>query len=285
MIEIAASDLADCVGIGVAGNFAGHLDQAGEADDFVAVEATGDAPKGIFPWYLPGAGGQLGEFPLSSDRLTLPTTAGDRQLDVQIEPEAGVLCDLSYENGVVVAVTPRALGAFNDCSVRRDGAAKISEKKNWGAASKGFATRCFAVGEIDADGACAELRLACFLLRDGRCIEYGVDSPLPGYSYFGAKLLGWIADRLESQRSGGPLEDVGAQLQTCAQPARALIAIGATRYSDFGESHFLLPGDRSVVVIYDSKIHSGAEIATAIGTGATLEAASILNQTVTPQTD
>ncbi len=62
-------DLTTLVGFGVAGNFAGHLEQAGEAADFVRVAAdlpggapgVAEPPKGIFPWYIPGAGREGGE--------------------------------------------------------------------------------------------------------------------------------------------------------------------------------------------------------------------------------
>ena len=60
MIELELDDLKSWFGFGVAGNFAGHLEQAGEAADFTTVQADGDAPKGIFPWYVPGHDGQLG---------------------------------------------------------------------------------------------------------------------------------------------------------------------------------------------------------------------------------
>lgn len=68
MIELELDDLKTWFGFGVAGNFAGHLDQAGEAGDFATVAAQEGAPKGIFPWYVPGLDGQLGEFPLSTTR-------------------------------------------------------------------------------------------------------------------------------------------------------------------------------------------------------------------------
>jgi len=46
--------LKEFIGFGVAGNFAHHLEQAGEASDFVNVEVDDEnAPKGIFPFYLP----------------------------------------------------------------------------------------------------------------------------------------------------------------------------------------------------------------------------------------
>jgi hypothetical protein len=200
-------------GIGVAGNFAGHLEQAGEAGDFAGVGQAGiEAPKGIFPWYLPGAPGFLQTFPLSHDRIALP--GSDEPLDLQIEPEAGVLCDIAYDDGVVAALAPVAIAAFNDCSIRRPGAAKISHKKNWGPASKGVARAAFAITDLEPFGLTAGFRLACFLRRGGETSAYGIDSPLPGYSYYGTRLLDWIVDRLNLQegREGTPLEPVGAYL-------------------------------------------------------------------------
>lgn len=45
-------DFKNAIGFGVAGNFAGHLEQAGEAADFLSVE-TKEAiqPKAIFPFF------------------------------------------------------------------------------------------------------------------------------------------------------------------------------------------------------------------------------------------
>ena len=93
MIEFPTSGLTQCFGLGVAGNFAGHLDQAGEAAHFA--DAPDSAPRGIFPFYLPGNAGFLGAFPLSSDSIAMPPSDGP--LNVQIEPEAGVLCELEYD--------------------------------------------------------------------------------------------------------------------------------------------------------------------------------------------
>lgn len=282
LIELDASALADCAGIGVAGNFAGHLEQAGEAADFASVDAAASAPKGIFPWYMPGETGFLGAFPLSSDSLTLPGSGSE--LNLQIEPEAGVLFDVEYEDGVVASIWPRALGAFNDCSIRRPGARKISEKKNWGAASKGFAARAFAINELDRDGATSSLRLASFLRRGEELHDYGIDSPLPGYSYYGQTLIDWIVERLTGQRGGDtPLEDVGALLDRCAAPERLIVGIGATRYTEFGESNYLLPGDQSIVIVYDSEQHTPEEVRAAAKTNheQSLKSASTLTQKVT----
>ena len=61
MIDVNLSGLRSVAGIGVAGNFAGHLEQAGEAADFANVVPTAaEAPKGIFPWYVPGRDDFLG---------------------------------------------------------------------------------------------------------------------------------------------------------------------------------------------------------------------------------
>ena len=47
-------DLTKMATFGVAGNFTGHLEQAGEASDFVNVKTKeAIAPKAMFPTYIP----------------------------------------------------------------------------------------------------------------------------------------------------------------------------------------------------------------------------------------
>ena len=284
VIDLPADDLRSAFGIGVAGNFAGHLEQAGEAADFTGVVAASpEAPKGIFPWYLPGDGTFLGDFPISADRLALPE--GDGPVNLQIEPEVGLVCAVSYDGeGRVGAIAPSALGAFNDCSIRRPGAAKISHKKNWGAQSKGFAARLVAISDLDPAGPTASFRLASFLRRGGEAHEYGIDSPLVGYSYYGARLLDWIVERLRNQpgEAGSPLEDVGALLERAGRPATAVIGIGATRYTPLGESTYLEAGDESLVIVYDGALTSpqGVREAAARGEEDGLPQASVLRQSV-----
>jgi hypothetical protein len=286
MIDASLSDLHTVFGFGVAGNFAGHLDQAGEAVDFVKVEAAEDAPKGIFPWYVPGtdSGGVpdfLTGFPISSDTIAMPQGGAD----LQIEPEVGLLAEVGYaDDGSVTALKPVAVGAFNDCSIRRPGARKISEKKHWGPASKGFAARLFAIDDLAPDGPTKDFRLACFMVRDGVANAYGQDSAVPEYSYYGRTLIDWIIDRLNNQIGSDdtPLEHVGGYLRAAGNPERVLIGIGATRYTEYGESTSLKLGDDSVVVVYDASVHSPVEVALAIGEGrdADLTAASVLRQSV-----
>ncbi len=284
-MQLSLDDLRRTFGFGVAGNFAGHLEQAGEADDFRSVTAaSAQAPKGIFPWYVPGLDGFLGVFPLSHDRLAEPPET-DGPVNLQIEPEAGVLCTVLYgPDGTVSALHPTAIGAFNDCSIRRPGAAKISHKKNWGPDAKGMAQTCFSITDLDPEGATAGFRLASFLRRDGEAHAYGVDSPLAGYSFYGTELLEWTVDRLNEQRGadGTPLEDVGALLRAAGHPDTVLIGIGATRYTQFGAGTFLRAGDESIVVVYDSAVLSPEALVTAVADGApdTLAGASVLRQTV-----
>lgn len=273
--------LRDVFGLGVAGNFAGHLEQAGEAGDFVSVDAAAEAPKGIFPWYVPGHDSFLGEFPLAFGETSKP--AGAERL--QIEPEVGLLAAVAYaEDGSVASLAPGAIMAFNDCSIRREGAPKISFKKNWGADAKGVAPLAFELTDLDPKGPTRDFRLACFMRRGGVTRAYGVDSPLAGYSYYGTQLLDWIVDRLNHQKGAEdtPLEDVGALLRGAGSPSHVLVGIGATRYERFGEVTFLEARDEAIVVVYDSTHHRPNHVAGMIADrrDEELVAASVLRQTV-----
>ena len=141
--------------------------------------------------------------------------------------------------------------AHNDCSIRRPGARKISEKKNWGPESKGTSTQRIAIDRFSADGVLGTYRLACFLRREGQLHAYGVDSPVNGYSYGYEQLLEWLIRTMNTQVDTGPLEHISGLIKAADYPGHALISIGATRYTDFGETHFLQPGDESIVVLYD----------------------------------
>jgi hypothetical protein len=266
--DLDEAELRTWFGFGVAGNFAGHLEQAGEAADFVNVTSEGTAPKGIFPWYAPGVDGFLGEFPLSHDTVALPKS--DTPLNLQIEPEVGLACHVVWDGDTVVTLQPFALGAFNDCSIRRPNAPKISHKKNWGPASKGVARQFFDVSDLTPDGPTSTLRLLCHLrTADGQEHEYGVDSPLLGYSYYGEVLLDWITERLANQKGSAdtPLEDVGALMVASGRPSKVLIGIGATRYTELGESTYLQPGDEAIVRVYDTASDAHSELRPTVSAG------------------
>jgi len=231
---------------------------------------------------VPGRDGQLGVFPVTHDLLVLPDQPG---VDLQIEPEVGLIARLGYDaTGRVESIAPEAVAAWNDCCIRREGARKISDKKNWGAASKGVAARGFAVSDISADGGLAPFRIACFMRREGQVHEYGVDSPAAGYSYAGPTLIDWLLDRLANQQGSDdtPLEPVGGYLREAGCPERALIGIGATRYTPFGESTYLVAGDESIVIVYDQRRSSPQDVAAAVADGREqdLPGASVLTQRV-----
>lgn len=255
------------IGLGVAGNFAGHLEQAGEASDFVAVVVRDTtAPKALFPFYVPGHPGQLGVFPLSEKAILLPEAAVSGDEKVQIEPEVALWCELEYAGTQVVAIHPRAFGAYNDCSIRRPNAKKISEKKNWGEESKGLAANLLPLTGFTAGCELDDYRIACYLERNGELHVYGVDSAAIDYSYFHQQLLDWAIDKFNHQQDEGPAEHIQGLLAQAGHPSHALISIGATRYTSFGETHFLKPGDTSCVLVYPASRYSESDIREAIRT-------------------
>ncbi len=244
-------DFHNSIGIGVAGNFAHHLEQAGELADFKdVITAEPDAPKGIFPFYLPHNDTFLGRYPISSSTLTLPASG-----DAQVEPEIVLYCDLIYNTDMLVTdIKPRKFSTFNDCTIRLEGAKKISHKKSWGKDSKGIATSWIDIDKFRIGGIMDSYHLCSFVKRDGVLHKYGVDAPLLGYGYFYEKLIVWLIEKLNNQKDFGPLEDMAMHLKNSDYPTTALISIGATAYADFGEHNYLKSGDEIFVVSYDSKV-------------------------------
>jgi len=246
-----------CIGLGIAGNFALHLQQAGELEDFKEIVTDDDsAPKGMFPFYLPHHAGRLGRYPLSSKRLILP----EDPVNVQAEPEVALVCELTYDNGSVAAITPTHFAAYNDASIRKEGATKISEKKNWGAASKGLSDALLEIDMFTQGGRMDQYRIASFLRRNGGVHRYGEDVALNGYSYFYEKLLHWMRTQMNTQKDIGPLEPLSAYLATCQYPSRAIISIGATRYTEYGEYTYLQADDEVIVVLYNETVFSADEM-------------------------
>jgi len=244
-------------GFGVAGNFAGHLEQAGEAESFrhVAVKES-VAPKAVFPFYVPENPGFLSVYPLSSDTIVFPHL-GD---NLQIEPEVALICQVGYEEEKVRSLKPLHFGAYNDCSIRNPHARKISEKKNWGAQTKGISDVLIEMDRFEAGGIMDQFRIASFLERGGTLFEYGVDSPVCGYSYFHQKLIDWIIEKINHQKDEDPVEPILPLLKQAGFPEKIIISIGATRYTPYGEKNFLAPGDTSIVILYDGTLFSSADI-------------------------
>ena len=249
---------------GVAGNFTGHLEQAGEAADFVSVAAAENAPKAVFPTYIPGACGTvpsfLGVFPFDSQEIRFPE--GEKK--VQIEPECAVVFRAHWKGGVIESLVPLCFGASNDCSIRKEGEKKISLKKNWGALSKGFSSSLIPIDFFSAGGILDRYRIASFLVRGGNVYEYGEDSAVRNYSYIYGTLLEWLLDKLNGQRDEGPAENINGYLNECGRPEQIMISIGATRYTPFGQNNFLQNGDESVVVLYPEDLYNSEQIKTMV---------------------
>ena len=239
------------IGLGVAGNFAHHLEQAGELKDFEnVVTKEADAPKGIFPFYLPNSESFLGLYPIGDEVLELPTY----EANAQVEPEVAILFDIKYnDNFEVVGLDAQKFTAFNDCTIRKEGAKKISEKKSWCANSKGIAKTWIDLDKFEEGGVMDNFHLCSFVKRDGVLHPYGVDAPLVGYSYFYKKLENWLIEKMNEQKDFGPLEDIAEHLKASNYPKQALISIGATAYAEFGEKNYLQSKDEIFVVVYDAR--------------------------------
>ena len=247
--------LPNAIGLGVAGNFAHHLEQAGELKDFENVQTKEpDAPKGIFPFYLPGHESFLGVYPVERETLTLPTY----EANAQVEPEIAVHFHIRYdENHKVKDLEAIAFTTFNDCTIRKEGAKKISEKKSWSSDSKGIGHKWIEIDKFSKGGIMDNYHLCSFVKRDGVLHTYGVDTPLLGYSYFYEKLVDWLIEKMNEQKDFGPLEDISQHLKDCGYPEEALITIGATAYAEFGEKNYLQSGDDIFVVAYDERHSKG----------------------------
>lgn len=270
-------DLKQTIGLGVAGNFAGHLEQAGEASDFVDVRSSAGAPKGVFPFYIPPARPTdpdhfLHTFPLSTDTIEHPGQIQGQPANLQIEPELALRCEIVYSSDhAITQLKPTHFAAYNDCSTRRPDASKISQKKNWGTNTKGLASdQWLALDTFEENGCLDRFRIACYLKRDGDLLTYGEDSPVAGpdgYGYMYTQLIDWLVDRLNHQQDQGPLEDLPAWLDIAGHPSHAIIAIGATRYTALGESTYLAPNDESIVIAYDATQHDTQSLEAALRNG------------------
>ncbi|SFV60782.1 hypothetical protein MNB_SM-4-225 [hydrothermal vent metagenome] len=262
------------LGLGIAGNFALHLAQAGELEDFKdIITADEAAPKGIFPFYLPSyiqstkditriPKDILTTFPLSSNTIQLPSD----DVNVQTEPEVGLICEISYKDGEIESIRPTHFGAYNDCSIRVSGADKISDKKNWGQNSKGFASTLIEIDSFKEGSVLDNFSICSFLKRDNTLTAYGENVTLDGYSYFYEKLTLWIKNQINTQKNFGPLEPLSEYIEACKHPSKAIISIGATRYTQYGEKTFLQTDDEVFVVVYNHSTYSFKEIQTSLNT-------------------
>lgn len=243
---------------GIAGNFAEHLGQAGEDADFANIQTEEEnAPKGMFPIYIPGNSTYLGTYPLSNQSIQADFS---HPINLQMEPEICVLFDVSYYEHQVTQVKAKAFSAFNDCSIRRPNAKKISQKKNWGKASTGLSNQWIEIDRFEKGGILDNYHITSYLKRDNEIKQYGVDSPVLGYNYFYQKLSRWIVSTLNNQSDFGPLENLTDLLKQANYPEQIIVTLGATRYTEFGETGFLKVDDKIGIFIYDQTHHTSSEI-------------------------
>lgn len=248
-------ELKNIPSFGVAGNFTGHLEQAGEAVDFQNVKtAEVNAPKAVFPTYIPNPQNKqykqtpafLTTFPF--DKKTIVFPKGEQKL--QIEPECAIVFNAIWNNGKLKDLTPVCFGASNDCSIRKEGAKKISQKKNWGNASKGFSEQTIQIESFTKDSLLNKYRIASFLVRNNEVYAYGEDSAVRDYSYIYEKLARWLIDKFNNQQNEGPAEAIYEYLKEADFPKQIMVSIGATRYTNWGETNFLQADDEAVIVLY-----------------------------------
>lgn len=252
-----------CFGLGVAGNTAGHMAQAGEAEK---PPEGADTPKpatpaNVFTFYAPVAKGtshpevmeSLKDFPVTFAVIQYPKVG----TNVQVEPEMGLLVDIVYTKDLskVERLQPREICAFNDCSIRSlEGSTKLSEKKNWGSASKGMSVRTFRVDSVSKGALADRLVIVSYVRRDGQIHKYSEEGAARDYLMFHEELLDWIVDRINNQTDTGKWLAIMPDLEKSDYPTSMWIALGAGMYTDWGEKNFLLPGDDCVVAIYDEKV-------------------------------
>lgn len=251
-------DLKEYLGFGVAGNFANHLGEAGEADEFSVIKTDEkDAPKGVFPFYIKDHNSFLGTYPLSDEIILTHNREAD---NLQVEAEVALICDFEYEDGKIKDIFPKYFSAFNDFSIRVQDGQKLSCKKNWGKNTKGISQDIIQIDSFTQDGVLANYHISSFIKRDGIVYDYGTTSAVKSYSYFFTQLKDWLIEKINTQEDCGPLEEI-TQFTKYAKNAKGLlIAAGATAYTDFGKKNFLQKGDEIFVYVYDAHFHSFNDI-------------------------
>ncbi len=261
-------DTTDIPCFGVAGNFTGHLEQAGEAADFKNIKTNDqNAPKAIFPTFIPLIKSEMQKdasivpdflttYPFDYETIIFPK--GETKL--QIEPECAVIFDAIWQDDTLTSLTPICFGASNDCSIRKQGAKKISEKKNWGKCSKGFSKNQIAANGFDKGCIFDDYRIASFLIRDNKVYAYGENSAIRDYSYIYKKLTTWMLEKFNGQKDEGPAEDIHSYLVAAGRPQQIMVSIGATRYTDWGENNFLQNDDKAVVIVYPESKYTPEQI-------------------------
>jgi hypothetical protein len=277
-MKMQANNLEDYLGFAVAGNFAGHLGEAGEADEFSVIQTEEkNAPKGLFPFYIKGHDSFLGTYPISNDVISTHNREEDK---LQAEPELALICDFVHENGKVIDIIPKYFSAFNDCSLRIQDGNKLSTKKNWGINTKGISEDFIEIDNFSETGILSKYHLSSFIKRDGKLHNYGTISAVKTYSYFFMQLKDWMINKFNTQEDCGPLEELGQFMKNAKDAKGMIIAAGATAYADFGKKNFLKKGDELFIYVYNARVYSHQNIINNIDSNEKLLECSRLHQVV-----
>jgi hypothetical protein len=236
-------DLNKCLGIGVAGNTAGHLKEAGEID-----YTDGDnCPKDIFFYYIPGKKDKhfLRIDPHHPETLYIPKSEDK----IQIEPEISLLCSLQFDGHRVKKIMPKYFTAFNDCTIRSQKLAGFSEKKNWGKFSKGISNHFIKIDQFSPYGNINNYQLISYVKRDGAIHEYSKLTSPNNFLLFYEGLIAWIERKLNQGNT---------RFYEMVKPAfiddyysEALIATGCPNYTDFAIESSIQDKDEIYVVVFD----------------------------------
>ncbi|ASA54488.1 DUF5718 family protein [Vibrio gazogenes] len=234
---------------GISGNFKGHLGQVNKGNNNI------DIPGCIFPIYAKGMDGYLSVYPVSEDYLRITN-----DYNYQIEPEISLFFDVQYKDGKVVNLSATHYTLFNDCSIRSNDIKKISLKKNWGTCSKGAYLKPIPLCSYAEDSELENLRIVSFVKRNNVLHQYNEDCSTKEYTFKYDTLLSWIKDTINSQEETEVKDDLINILESCDFPETIQIAIGATRYTDFGKDNFLKNGDEVFILLYKDGQYDKEEI-------------------------
>lgn len=230
--------------LGVIGNVLNHLNQANEAKDFVDLNTSDYAPKGVFPFYYKDAkSSHLKRYCISFDELILD---GDF---VQLEPELCVVFKASYEGDLLSDLKPLYFAAFNDAS-KRVNESKISLKKNFSTASKGIGN-LIKLNDLDD---IKDYKISANLKRDDKLYEYAKSEYVKDYFYYSKTLIDWLINTINNQSDIATLESIKELILN--KPEEILISLGALSYTEFGEKCFLKSGDEIFIEVSNGVVSS-----------------------------
>jgi len=248
----------DFIGLGVAGNYPNHLQQInGEAEYASVTTNSATAPRGLFPWYVDNAEGDLGINPLSDSVLYVTKGA-----NIHPEAELALDCDIVYTSDMSVdKLVPIKIGIVNDATERNDDKS-VNEKKNWGKNSKGLCSEFIAINRFEEGSFLDYFAIVSWVKRDGDYILYNELCEMAEYMTFYGPLLKWLKDSLNDQKKDGPLDDLRHMLAIAGHPKQAIVSVGATKYTKFAETNYLSDGDIYTIALFDKRQYTREKIET-----------------------